>query len=514
MYPINFTSNHRCDVVYSSDIHSNTKYTPKFATGANQISKQNKQKGISTFIALNGDIIMGNNIKTNTYMFKVANFIKTNVLGLGNKEIESGDYFVKAYKSAKPKFPLTSINLNFSKPNIMENKIAHSVISEKNGDKVGFINVTAFDSTGEDRINFKSDFNDYITVKDFETTEKAIREEIKNLENLGIKKIILLAHTGKNSKNGMDYYENLGRIGGIKMVIGGHDHIERNYWIKSELGYPVKVVSVEAGNDFAEGSEDLAKFGHFKAVWDDNGILVPEKSRNVFRKSKYFKTSPEIKKLEDLYLRNKKVIGYLEESLDCSQRKTRENPVANLLADAMLWIAKKNKSKAQIALINSGEIRSGFKKGKITVQDVKGVFRFTENVTLVETQLSKKELFEALNHGVQTTLLPKQTLGLLQVGGMSYEVKNNKVVNVHLLDSKGNLGQCLDKMPDNFKINAIYDTYLMEGSGGMNSLKRNILSPEVKVYPYNHRTAVLKYIEKAFANKSIKVKTGRILSYL
>lgn len=394
---------------------------------------------------------------------------------------------------------------------MVEKTLAKSMILKRNGEKIGVIGISPLDN--EENLMFKGDFNDYMNVKDFKETEKAIRQEVAKLEQKGINKIVLLAHTGKKSKKHFHYYKNLANIGGIRIIIGDHDHMRYSRWFVSERGEPVKVISTEAKNDKNKNSEDLGTFGIFKAVFDSNGVPIPKKCKNAIKKTSDYLPDAEAQALEEKILQNNRVIAHTNQSLKCNQRKTQENPVADLLADSMFWIVKKvnPKSKAQIALINSGEIKADIPKGKITTRAVKDAYPFTDNVTIVETKFTKKQLFEALNWGVETTTFPKQTLGLLQVGGLRYTVgKNKRVKNVCLIDENGKAGECLDKVPEDKEYTVIYDTYLMKGSGGMTSLKKEPDNPNVKFYPYNHQSGVIKYLKGHFKNKPVKVKTGRI----
>ena len=179
----------------------------------------------------------------------------------------------------------------------------------------------------------------------------------------------------------------------------------------------------------------------------------------------------------------------------------------------MLWIANKisPQSNIQIALINSGEIKADLPKGEITTKNIKDAFPFTHSVTMAEATFTKKQLFDALNWGVETSTFPKPTLGLLQVGGMRYTVgSDNKVKNVYLINKNRSLGECLDKMPDNKKYTVVYDTYLMQGASGMSSLKKEPHEPNVKIYPFNHQSGLLEYLKQNFSTKPFEVKTGRI----
>ena len=508
MFPISFRGNTDFNVLYFNDVHAKVDNIKHFKTAVDEFDRENKDK--RTLKLAGGDINFASDLEPNILLIKLMNLIGLDASCAGNHEIEGGNYWAKAIEIAKPSFKFLSANLSFSKPNEMENKIAKSTIIERKGERVGVIGVTAFDSA---ELIFKADFNDYVSVLDFEKTVKAVKREVKILEKQGINKIFLLAHTGEKSKQHFEYYKNLAKIGGIDVIIGGHDHKKVDSWYVSERGEPVKVVSAEAANDDHKETEDLGTFGILKTVFNDDGVLIPDKCKNKIKNTKEYPIAPEVEELEEKILQNNKVISYSNQSLECKKRKTEENPVANLLADSMLWIANKisPQSNIQIALINSGEIKADLPKGEITTKNIKDAFPFTHSVTMAEATFTKKQLFDALNWGVETSTFPKPTLGLLQVGGMRYTVgSDNKVKNVYLINKNRSLGECLDKMPDNKKYTVVYDTYLMQGASGMSSLKKEPHEPNVKIYPFNHQSGLLEYLKQNFSTKPFEVKTGRI----
>lgn len=506
MFPISFKGNSEFNVLYFSDVHNKTDNMGRFKTAVDEFDRENKNK--NTLKLAGGDLNFASDLEPNILMLTLMKLIGLDASSIGNHEIEGGNYWAKAIDIVKPKFKFLSTNLNFTRPNDIEDKVAKSVIINRKGEKVGVVGVTAFDSV---ELNFKGDFNDFIKVSNFAKTALEVKKEVKQLEKQGINKIFLLAHTGEKSKLGFDYYKNLAKIGGIDVIIGGHDHVQRDKWYLSERGEPVKIVSTEAKNDLNLESEDLGTFGVLKATFDGKGVLIPDECDNKIRDTKLYSESPMVKKLEEKILQNNKVIAHLEEPLECNARKTTENPVADLLADSMLWIANKvsPQSHVQIALINSGELKADIPSGNITMKDIKAAYPFTHNVTIVEAKFTKKQLFDALNHGVETSTYPKPTLGLLQVGGLRYIVgSDNKVKDVYLINKQGERVECLDNAPNNKKYTVVYDTYLMQGAGGANSLKK--AKKDVKFYPFNHQSGAIEYLKHNFANKPVQVKTGRI----
>jgi 2',3'-cyclic-nucleotide 2'-phosphodiesterase (5'-nucleotidase family) len=508
MIPISFKGNTEFNVLYFSDIHAKIDNIRHFKTAVDEFDRKNKDK--NTLKLAGGDINFASDIKQNVLLIKLMNLIGLDASCVGNHDIEGGDYWAKVIELSKPVFKFLSVNLSFSRPNKVEDKIAKSIVIERKSEQVGIIGITAFDAK---ELIYKSDYNDYFSVLDFNKTVTAVKQEIVELEKQGINKIFLLAHTGEKSAQGFEYYKNLARIGGIDVIIGGHDHKEFDKWYTSERGEPVKVVAVEAKNDKNKASEDLGVFGILKLLFNDEGVLIPSKCNNKFKNTKNYPVSVKVELLEEKILQNNRVICRCNHDLKCSKRKTQENPVADLLADSMFWIAKKinPKSRAQIALINSGEINGDLPKGDISKKDIKKAIPYTHQVVLVEASFTKKQLFDALNHGIKTTSFSKQTLGLLQVGGLKYTVgKDNMVKDVYLVNNEGISGERLDDMPEDKEYTILYDTYLMNGTGGMSSLKKDKDDPNIIIYPYNHQSGLIEYLKQNFSSKPVQVNTGRI----
>ena len=109
-------------------------------------------------------------------------------------------------------------------------------------------------------------------------------------------KIFILAHTGElsgheiNDPHDIDYYKELSKIGGIDVIIGGHDHKKTDRWEISERNEPVKIVSTGWGDNEKFGA-NLDSFGEMNLVFDKNGVLKKDLCKNEFHKSsEYQKT--------------------------------------------------------------------------------------------------------------------------------------------------------------------------------------------------------------------------------
>lgn len=494
------------NILYFNDVHSKPKNVRSFKTAVDVFDKENKDK--LNFKIAGGDICMDRSLASNSLILRLMNIIGLDVSSIGNHDLEGGDYWAQAIKSVKPKFKFISSNLVFTKSNPVEPLIAKSLILKRKGERVGVIGVSPLDTK---EVIFSAPYNNYMDILDFEKTLISVRREVKKLEEKGINKIFLLAHTGKSSKEGIEYYEKLAQIGGIDIIFGGHDHREFDLWYSSERGEPVKLVSVGKADDKNIAGEDLDSFGVLKAVFDEKGVLQPTECDNKIFITDEFEPSKEVADLEEEYLHSGKVIGYTDKDLTCTNRMVEENPLADLTADATLWLVnKKTKGKkAQIALINASTLRGDLQKGDITVGMIRQALPFSNGI--IKTEVTKQELFDALNWAVKSTSFVKIAPGIMQVGGLRYTVgRNNKVKDVYLLNEDGTLGEKLDYQPYDEKYTAVYDEFLLTGAVGLTSLRRDPQSKAVEHFPHSRQEALIEYLIEEFNNKPVKFVEERI----
>lgn len=466
--------------------------------------------GYTNLKVAGGDLNMDTAIKPNVLLLKLMDLIRLDASSVGNHDIEGGTFWSEVIEKAKPKFKFLSSNLKFSSPHKLQQQIAKSTVVERNGERIGLVGVSPIDYGN---LSFITKFNDFVKVADLDETEKAVRDEVQSLERQGIDKIVLLAHTGKAAKNGEEYYERLANIGGVDVIVGGHDHLEFEKWFTSERKEPVKVVSVGHASNKTIIGQDLDSFGILQAFFDKNGILVPEKCINEVELTQNYPPSTKIANMEEKYLQTKKVISSSNKDFSCKNRMTEENPYGSLAADALLWIVNKTTKgeKAQIAFVNSGTVRSEtIKAGDITIGDVRQALPFVSSLA-IKTKLTKRQIIDTLNWCAESTTLPKIAPGVMQVGGMRYTIgADKKVKNVCLLTKDGSLGEMLDIQPDTKEYTVIYDNFLMTGVAGLKDLKKDPSDTGVEHFSYYKQESVIEYLKHVFKDKPVEIKTPRI----
>jgi 5'-nucleotidase/UDP-sugar diphosphatase len=209
--------------------------------------------------------------------------------------------------------------------------------------------------------------------------------------------IVVLSHLGLSGDMKLAQ-----KVRGIDVIIGGHTH--------TKLLQPVTV-----------GATIIAQaWEHGKAL----GVLdLTVKDGKVIKFHGYLQeirpTGNADQKIENLVAkysrkvdaRLNKNIGKTEVDLDGEQVRTRETNLGDLIADIM-----REKSGAQVAIINGGGIRTSINKGVIRVRDVYSVLPF--NNYLIAIRLTGRQLQEALEHGVSG--LEEKAGRFPQVSGLSF----------------------------------------------------------------------------------------------
>lgn len=504
---IAFKGSGQFNILYFSDVHGKTANIRHFKTAVDAFDR--RFRGQTNLKVAGGDLNMDTAIRPNILMLKLMDLIGLDASSAGNHDLEGGTFWSKAIEKAKPKFKFLSSNLRFLRPSKLQEQIAKSMIIQRNGERVGLIGVSPLDY-GD--LTFITPVNDFIKVANIDETENAVREEVGLLEKQGIDKIILKAHTGKTSNAGEEYYERLANIGGIDIIIGGHDHLEFDGWFVSERGEPVKVVSVGKAQGKNIVGQELDSFGILQPFWGKKGILIPEKCRNEIELTQNYPISEKVVNLEERYLQTHKIISSSVQELSCRSRMTEENPVGSLSADATLWMVNRETKgeKAQIAFVNSGTIRGIIPQGIVTIGDIRQALPFVSS-TLIKTRLTKRQIINTLNWGAESTNLPKVAPGVMQVGGMRYTIgSDNKVKDVYLLNMDGSLGERIDIQPDDKEYTVVYDNFLMTGVAGLADLKKDPNSIGIEYFPYSRQDAIIEYLKHNFSHKPIEVKTPRI----
>ena len=408
---------------------------------------------------------------------------KIDACAVGNHDIENGENLSKLLETMGLSKKMLANNVSYSKETSLSSSIVNSFILEKNNEKIGFIGLMPIDFG---KVTHVSEKNDFIKPFDFEKSLEAVKNDIKVLEEKSVNKIFVLTHTGEFSPEGVNYYSELAKLGGVDAVFGGHDHREVDRWETTERGEPVKIVATGASKNHGfEGALDY--FGVLSLFFDDDGVIEKNKSYNKFiETSQFIALAPQDEPPKTLYV--------LPTVTTCERPLHTENPTARIVADSNLWYVNTHtkSEKADFAFVNAGTVRSDFEKPDINFDDIAEVVPFTSS-RLIKTKLTKKQIIDTLNYAAKSTDMPKPLPGLMQVSGMTYSVNPDLTVSdVKIVNPDGSVKYSLDDLKDEDTITCVYDSFLATGVAGLSELFKDVNSTEVEHFEEVSRQVALK----------------------
>lgn len=490
--PINFSG--RVNTLFFNDSHGNTRYLGNLHSAIDEFKYTHKDE--ANFCLSGGDIFLYNSENNKSVMQFMNKFL--DALAMGNHDLEGAKNINDLTDKYGLNFKMLSSNVKFTQNRPLQKKLQKSAILEKNGEKIGVIGVSPPDFR---KLLFITADNNCIDVDNYETTLQSVKQETENLEEQGIDKIFLLAHTGKTGSENEQYYRDFARLGGIDVILGGHDHKEINTWETSERNEPVLIAATGRGANNPFG-ENLDTIGIAELDFDEKGVLKPKKCSTVFKKTNEFKNKDWSYILDSDKNNASQTVAELNFPIVGHNNMIGENKTASLIADSNLWYANTHSltsKKADFAFVNSGTVRADFDNTNVTLENIQKASPFPQ--TLIKTQLTKRQIFNTLNHAAASCALEKVMPGVMQVSGLSYVIcKDLKVKDVYLTDNKGNKLECLDDAPDDKKYTVVYDDFLMQGIAGFNDLKKDRDSDEIEYFNANRAEALREYLEK---NKDI-----------
>lgn len=581
---------------------------PGLLYASQDFSQKRKNRDSDTFTLLGGDIKVGKAGSSNLIAYLWMELMGAELCSLGNHEMDVGvkrfaeqlnkidemadQYLPVKFKQEKGINPYkTNVkyiasNLEFHKENnplkkhfaeFMEQiggkwvneenngeiKLLESCIIEKNGHKYGFLGATPMDiGTKIDTLETpKSERGLISSPKTYKDNADLIQKKIKNLQDKGINKIILLSHLGLGPEKYIA--EN---TQGIDIILGGHSHtfIKRAYKfipqdqkdkkyedIKASEGEVIKNIK---GNPvlLIQAGRNGQKYVTLDVEFDENGVL----QTNIIFDNKRDKKKNQLNGLghiseENIYLgktkilnknNNKlkhpllteltnnifvdnpeKVIGILDKEYSplTDSGKNKENPLACFTADAVKWDAEVNLNlKPDIVLLanNYDFLNEEFPKGEIFNRDILDFLPFRND--FYSYKLNGQEIEKILNWGALTAAdnSPWVKPGLIQGSGISYEYELDK-------DSKNPGGAVYDIRVNGKNLNPDQQYEVFVDSYFLNSISYSNSAKEVQEIFQNKehdrkildglhkKSAIIKYIEtvKSPNQKPFKIEAdGRI----
>jgi len=421
----------RLNILHTNDIHSNYENFSKI------VSKINELKDENTIILDAGDFadfkrleLQGTDGLAAIELLEYAGY---DAIAIGNNETFNG-YDTLVSMATKSKVPFLTCNFNR-----LGNKeivgVKKSIILHKNNLRILIIGTSPDLGPFNELLGFE--IKDYI---------QAIKKEILvNKDKYDL--CIVLSHSG------MDNDRKIAEINEVNIIIGGHFHILMD---KSEI----------VSNTIIHTSGGFGEHLGFLRIEINGGKVELLEDKNI--------------KIEDCYP-NEKIIDILKENkeraivnlsknlynidVDLWHDVVEENPITNLLADALVDVLK-----TDIGLINSGVINGGIRSGGVSRKKLLEICNSPLNPTYFEVQ--GKDLKEALQNSLDSEFcfmdgkgpgFRGKYLGRLHVSNVLIEHDGRKIINIIINGAN---------LQDNRWYSVASSDYLHRGTG-YTTLKNN-----------------------------------------
>lgn len=393
-------------ILHTNDIHSRFENFARISTKIEELRNEN------TIILDAGDFhdfmsieMQGTNGAAGSSFLNLAGY---DAVAIGNNEGFSGIEKIEHMTSTKL-IPYLSCNLHKADKSPIKG-VKRSIIIDKSGVRFLIIGVTPCSPS----------YNEFFSLENMYASGcvEAIQKEL--LDNKGMYDVcILLSHLGINGDR-----EIATLIDGIDIIIGGHSHTLME---NAEV----------AGGKIIHQSGMYGDHLGILNIEIENGHIKSSTSENLNIKDVPFndKIIKEISKQKEI------AIDILSKPLYEVERTlwhdvVEENPITNLLADALRDVMT-----CDISIINSGVISSGIKKGFVSKKKLLEICPSPLNPTYV--QLMGKDIKEALEASLKAEVCLQdgkgsgfrgKYLGRLHISGAKIKHDGKNIMEI-LLDN-------------------------------------------------------------------------------
>ncbi|KAG0284280.1 hypothetical protein BGZ96_011347 [Linnemannia gamsii] len=311
---------------------------------------------------------------------------------IGNHEWDNGPDNLGLYWP-KLKFPIVCANIDFTKnPELGKLVKPYHIFEDLGVAIIGYIT------------NTTGDISNAGPSLSFTDPIPAVQKYVDELEAKGIKRILALSHNGYEPD-----MELAANTHGVDLIVGGHSH--------SYLGdpsnplsqgpYPTIIKNLKGDNTLIVQAFCWGRYiGHLDVVFNPEGKIVSWKGEPILVENSIPADPRLLKEIDSWRLEfeewGQTVLGEATDSFDQGSCKQKECTMGNLVADAMLQVARtpilngsdESRPWTDFAFINSGGIRSGLPLGNITIEMIMTTSPFGNG--LVQTQLTGSEILNML----------------------------------------------------------------------------------------------------------------------
>ncbi|MBN1375487.1 MAG: 5'-nucleotidase C-terminal domain-containing protein [Dehalococcoidia bacterium] len=379
--------------------------------------------------------------------FEAMNALKFDAVVLGSQEFSGGPQGAANLVNIV-KFPVLCANLDVTAEPSLEGRIKPYTILEYDGEKIGVIGL----------ITPETCITGYPgrTVK-FLPVEETARKYIKELNGMGINKIVILSHLGYQDDTSLAEM-----VEGIDIIVGGHSHTLmggtgfEQIGLKPDTPYPVEVTGPSGGRVLiVHAWENNQMLGQIKLQFDEMGRISSFSGSPFIPSTNGFKLAdqngwnhlcscqPEFGKIMEAVAANPSIKFYWTSTEMDTVLQPFINEVANDLnavigvagndfirgsnfspgpvaADAFLWTARQLNPDTQIALADSNSIQADIYKGTVLQNDMYMVLPLQHN--LVTIKLQGSTIREMLEAGIDFNIEAGYTPPFFEVSGLKMTI--------------------------------------------------------------------------------------------
>lgn len=487
-------TNIRASIFYINDMHAQYPRMPQIKQEADTFElTKNSNPDVDTFVMAGGDSFISGNKTKNKLVSPFLNLTKVEYSAMGNHDVDKIATLEENLCNTDTKFVVSNLKHDGEShlDKYFKDKIVSSTTVEKNGHKYGIIGAAPFKLNHSKELN-----NDHLSVDEYEKTKSDIANEVKNLKEQGIDKIIMVSHIGyaNDSKIAKE-------VSGIDIIVGGHSHdlVEGlkagQNLITAPDGNPVVITQAGQNGEFV---------GKLDVEFDSSGKIVA--ATNKVKPTKDTPKSLVVKFFEDRILGKATPLGTVTR-VDEIKGNVRgvENPYADFFADAM-----RTELDADVAFINSAAVRGKVSTGQITDLDIKNLLPFENPVYKVK--VSEEQIVDVLKDGAKSTHNKMLKPGITQVSGLRYKIdEKGDLESAEIQNKDGSFSPLNIKDPsDDKKYTAIIDEFMLKSD----EYKHLNDSEIIESYPFETTKLsdiAINYIKKLENKDAIEFKLdGRI----
>ena len=293
--------------------------------------------------------------------------------------------------------------------------------------KVGFIGITTPLTLGTISPKLFRENNELVYQFDGGSTEAFVENIQKNVDKMkeeGADYVIAIAHLGDKDYADLGNYSSsylAEHTTGIDVIIDGHSHTVMSERIEKNPNGEDVIIS--------QTGTKLQSFGQI--VITDSGLIYPSLIQKYPEPDK-----KRQKEMDEIVAKYEKdilvVVAKTNVQLPLADETgnwyayTQESTIGNLIADSI-----REKTGADIALMNAGGIRAGLKQGDITYKDIIDVIPFSNMIC--ESKVTGKELLDILEYTSSYAEIGGSGSNM-QVSGLKYDLDISKKADYELDD--------------------------------------------------------------------------------